>query len=224
MLPYSKLNNNKWLKRITFELICFIVVSALSFGLCYSYFQAEIKVSGVAITATVNLEYRQTADGTASDIIYATLDGVTTIAINDVENCEIIPGQIMKIKGYVVNTSTIEVYIMGKLTLQVLDKNGNVKFTDTIWYNISNGDTCSTKLTIGASSLPVGANQELSLPYTFDGEKYVNDDVINSITFELYAHQKDYLNLSDDFNDFTSIGSYTKEQVYAGHCITGLSL
>lgn len=242
---YSKLNSG-WLKWITIDLICFIVVSALSFGFCYSYFSDEVKASGEATTASLIVEYWQTAtSGTPSSTVYAIIDGTSNaVALDSIENDEIVPGQSVTIKGYAVNTSNINVYIMGKLEIEAEDKNGLVKYTETVWYNIGNGQSCNgSNLTIGASSLtastwvenngettittPDSAKQELSLIYTFDGATFVNGDKITKFNFTLEAHQSSYLTLAEDYDNFSSITNgavnYSQNQVYAAYCITGLS-
>lgn len=247
-LPYSKLNTNYWLKMITFDLICFILVSIFAFGFCYAYFSDEVKVAGKTTTASLMVEYWQNVNsGSPSQMVYGILDGSSTaVALDDVARDEIVPGQSVTITGCAANTSNIPVYIMGKLEVEVTDKNGAIKLTETVWYNISTGQASDgDHLTIGASILdastwttnkdntttittPNSAKQVLSLQYTFDGATLTNDDIITKFNFTLVAHQSNYLTLAEDYNQFISLTnnqvSYTQIQVYAAHCITGLEL
>lgn len=234
-LPYSKIDRNKWFRWITIDLICFVVVSIVSFGFCYAYFRSEVKVVGVSNTATVSIEYRYEENGDASSIVYAEVAG-SIVPINSMSTYKIVPGETIVIKGYAVNTSNVDVYVMGKLKVESKGSDGEMKASEITWFNINNGEFMGEDgLGIGASSLsasvwgsnstivtPDSAKQELSLEYTFNPVLYENGDSIFNIEFTLSVHQKDFLSLADDYNDFYELEGYTHEQVYAAHCITGL--
>ncbi|MFQ6723870.1 MAG: hypothetical protein ACLRFE_00865 [Clostridia bacterium] len=83
---------------------------------------------------------------------------------------------------------------------------------------------------IGAGSFGANKYKDLAIPYQFDGEKFTNGDVINSIKLYLCAHQKDYLRSASDFEKYSKyetsghINGYTTESIYASHYITGKEL
>lgn len=93
---------------------------------------------------------------------------------------------------------------------------------------LTNGTETHNVCQVGAGSLGAYKYKDLAIPYTFDGEKYVNNDSITSVKFSLHAHQKEHLNTASDFDLYkqyeSQITGYDIESIYAVHYITGTQL
>lgn len=217
-LLQKKYNSNIWQKIFFADVICFLLVAILSVGVCYSYFSDKKEVSGTTSTAVVSVDYRTnpTDENSSTSQIYAQLnDGSTTV----ISSSNLIsPGDNITIKGYAVNTSNVDVYVLARLEI-ITNKD-----TEVVWFNIENNDVLYVEkglFQVGASVLSVGSSKELSFTYTFEGERYTNEYSIQNIELTLCAHQKDYLDLAKDYNNYTAVNGYSKDSIYATHYITG---
>ena len=248
----NKYKPSSLLKIFFADVVCFIFVAIFSIGFCYSYFSDGIDVGGKTTTAVVSVDYRTNYSQAATSIsvIYGNIsrlnageDEATIITTGNIttENVTIIPGDKLTIKGYAVNTSDVEVYVLAKL--EVVCNNGTADETEIVWYNISNGNKLSLGgngvHTVGASSLLADGKinsssgksyfQELALEYTFDGNKYTNSHTIKSLTLTLQVHQKEYLELAEDYSNYSKydtdgdglINDYEISSIYATHYMTG---
>lgn len=241
------------------DIVCFLLVSIVSVSFCYSYFSDKVSVSGSTTMAKLSVQYQVNAGSGYADAsdIYVILNEDED-ATQKLSETIIQPGDTITIVGRAVNTSNVSVYVLGRLQI-VVKKNGSANSTtETIWYNIGSNDNGTGAETpealenapilytdnttglyqVGAGSLGAGKNKELTIDHTFVGTQYENGDVIESVTFTLYVHQKDHLSTASDFielykphatgitqsNPNGFINGYTTESVYAAHYITGNTL
>ena len=246
--------NNKYkrgsvVKIIFADIVCFLLIAVFSISFCYAYFNAKEVASGAVGLAQVSVEYQYNASGTynAVNTVYAKLNNETN-AKNLGDQLIITPGDKITIVGRAVNTSSVPVFVLGKIEVSYKVAENAESITLTQWYNIGTNDpqivdgeledetpsaVTPTELKtnedgmyiVGAGSLGAGKYKELSIPYTFDGELFKNGYIIESVVFTLHVHQKQYLNTADDFYNYSSVTtddvSYSHESIYATHHITG---
>ena len=113
------------------------LISAVSFGLCYSYFSAQKSVSGEGGMANVDVEYQYPLGNqyyTTTDI-YGTYNDSEIQKLNDIL---INPGDSIEIVGRAVNVSNVPVYFLVKLEV-IKTLNGNQQ-KEVVWYNIGSND------------------------------------------------------------------------------------
>ena len=246
--------NNKYkrgnvIKIIFADIVCFLLVAIFSISFCYAYFSAKASASGSTGMASVSVEYQNEVSGIyqSVDSVYAKLNNETEIR-NFGTNFIITPGDTITIVGRAVNTSSVPVFVLGKIevTYKVAENAQPVKLTQ--WYNIGSNDpqvvdgeleeatpnAVTPKVLrtnedgmyiIGSGSLGVGKYKELAIPYTFNGDLYKNGCIIESVVFTLHVHQKQYLSSADDFFNYASVTTddvtYSHESIYATHQIVG---
>ena len=229
------------------DVVCFLIVTILSIGFCYSYFSGSAGASGSSRTANVAVQYQY--NGVAVTEIYGTInDG----AVRSLTNATFTPGDKIVIVGSAYNLSNVPVYVLAKL--EIVTNNGTI----TEWYNIGSNDPAYSdkgiqledddvdalteylKLNkvaqsdgkeihqVGAGSLGASKYKNLAIPYEFKGSEYDNDDTITSINLTLHVHQKAHLR--SDTSDFVlytpyehegKINGYDTESIYATHQMTG---
>lgn len=210
------------------DIICFLVVTVLSVGFCYSYFSDKVNVLGDATTATIAVSY-QNDSGAKLTNITAKVNGATAASLNGIK---IAPGDEITITGNAVSigdegtaaSATADAYLLAELNVVNKDSSGNVIDEESVWYNVVDDKKVYVErglFQVGASVLTAGATQALSIPYTFEGDKYDEDYVTISLTLTLHTHQKAFLDLAEDYNNYSAVGTYSKESIYATHCITG---
>ena len=229
------------------DVVCFLLVTIISIGFCYSYLTGRAEVSGTSKTANVAVQYQY--NGVAVENVYGTVNGG---AVQSLTNTTFTPGDKIVIVGNAVNVSNVPVYVLAKLEIETNDG------TITEWYNIGSNDpafddkgsqiedddtsalTEYLKLTkttypdgneihqVGAGSLGTGKYKSLAIPYEFKGTDYENGDTITSIKLTLHVHQKAHLR--SDTTDFVlysqyeqdgKINGYDTESIYATHQMTG---
>lgn len=202
------------------NIVCFLLVAVVSVAFCYSYFSDKVDVSGDTSTALLSIDYQDNSNVSISNI-YAKLNGDTATTLTGISIC---PGDEITISGSAVNTSDVAIYVLGKMEVTNKDTSGNIIDKEIVWYNIADNAPLYIQqglFQIGASSLEVGASQALSVPYTFEGDRYDNNYATIELNFTLYAHQKDYLELADDYGKYTEAIGYTQSSIYATHYMTG---
>lgn len=245
--------NNKYRKsnvtKIIFaDIVCFLLVAIFSISFCYSYYSDKKIASGSIGLAEVKIEYRTDADDATSvtNTVYGSLNNGAEQTID--ESLIICPGDVLNIKGYAVNTSDVSIFVLGKIEVKYKVAENAETITLTEWYNIGSNDPqivngeledetpdAETPITlqtntdgmyiVGAGSLGAGMHKELAVAYTFDGDLFENGYIIESVKFTLHAHQMQYLNMADDFNNYSSVTTggvtYSHESIYATHQIVG---
>lgn len=231
------------------DIVCFLLVTFLSIGICYAYLSDHYQVSGTSTTAKVGVQYQYNASGSYVSVedIYAKVNGGATEKLEDIT---ITPGDKLTIVGRAVNTSNVAVYVLAKLEIVINDE------PITVWYNIGTNDPTIVNGTqtgadtpgalaeadykvlttqkmgdhdvyqVGAGSLGVDKYKELAIPYEFKGADFDNDDVISSIKLTLHVHQKNHLSTASDYALYKqyTVEGYTTDSIYAAHYITGNKL
>lgn len=221
------------------DIVCFLVVIALSVGFCYSYFSDKVNVMGNATTATIAIAYQDGSGAKLTDIT-GQINGGSAATLN---GKRIAPGDTITITGNAVSigkdgtsaTASSDSYVLAQLDVIGLDtaeitgkddtyiKEHTID-KETIWYNIADGKIVYAErglFQIGASVLAAKGTQALSISYTFEGDKYNEQYLGVKLVLTLHTHQKDFLNLAEDYNNYSAVGTYAKESIYATHCITG---
>ena len=226
----NKYKTSSGLKVFFADLVCFLLVAIISIGFCYSYFSDQIEVAGSTSTATITVDYRTTANNPATSVsaIYGSINGGATKQLT--EDILVSPGDTLTVKGYAVNTSNVGVYVLARLEVVSNDGVSATDETDVVWYNIANNTQVTIdangRYNVGASILTesgIGAYyKELSLPYVFDGEKYTNTHTITSLKLTLHVHQKDYLDLADDYAYYTAKYDSDEDGYYNGYEISSM--
>ena len=242
----NKYKQSNAVKVLFADVVCFLIVTILSIGFCYSYFSASAGVSGSTKTANVAVQYQY--NGSVSTEIYGTINGGT---IRSLTNATFTPGDKIVIVGRAYNVSNVPVYVLAEL--KIVTSSGTI----TEWYNIGSNDPAFSegvqveeddvsalteypKLTketqsdgkeihqVGAGSLGASKYKNLAIPYEFNGAEYDNDDTITSIKLTLHVHQKAHLR--SETTDFVlyakyesegKINGYDTESIYATHQMTG---
>ncbi len=210
------------------DIICFLIVTVLSVGFCYSYFSDKVDVLGNATTATIAISYQNSAGATLTNVT-AKVNGGTSASLNGIK---IAPGDTITITGNAVSigdegtaeSATADTYLLAELNIINKDSSGNLIDEETVWYNVANNKVVYAErglFQVGASILQAGATQALSIPYTFEGDKYNENYATISLTLTLHTHQKDFLDLADGYSNYLAVGTYSKESIYATHCIIG---
>ena len=242
--------NNKYkssnVSKIIFaDIVCFLLVAIFSIGYCYAYFSANSTISGTTGMAQVSIEYQYkvSTDYVKVDTVYAKLNDETEV--RDLgSNFTITPGDTLTIVGRACNTSTVPVFVLGKIEVTYKADQNAESVTLTEWYNIGSNDSqivdadenertsiavepkaiktnADGMCVVGAGSLGAGNYKELAIPYIFDGELYKNGYIIEGVRFSLHVHQKQYLNTADDFDNYLSATTdgvtYSQESIYATH-------
>lgn len=200
-------------KLIFVEVICLAIVAMLSFGLCYAYFSGSVTLSGTPRMGVLEVMYcKNSTDTTGSAAIYGSINNGTASDLSTIRY--VAPGEKLAIKGYAVNSSNIDVFVLGRLEVVATTPNGNTE-TEVVWYNISNGQELYVeqgRFQVGASVLyangGTGDRQEINASYTFDGDKYTNGYSITSVKFELLGHQAEHLDFASDMDLDTRYNSY----------------
>lgn len=232
----NQYSNSNALKIFFADVVCFLIVAICSVGFCYSYFSSKADASGSAGMARVSVDYRKVAtdDTSSTDIIYGSVNNGSLVDLT--KSVFISPGDVLSIKGYAVNTSNVDVYVLAKIEITIND--GTQDITKEKWFNISN----NLELTVGDNGLyQVGASsltatgvgttyyQAISLTYTFDGEEYTNNHEIKGVKLSLHAHQKEYLELAGDYTNYSKfdtdkdgyINGYSVPSLYSAHYMIG---
>ena len=207
----NKSNKHSLLKILFVDIVCFFVITISLISFCYSYFSDKADVTGKVSTAMVSIDYRTNKDdpSSSSNEIYAQVNGGALTTLSSITTIN--PGDDIVIKGYAVNTSDVSVYTLAKLQVINYDYNSDIIDTETVWYNISSNTPVYIQQGVAkvtASVLNVGASQAINISYTFDEERYTNEYSSISVSLALYAHQKDYLNLSEDYINYPSDSAY----------------
>lgn len=199
------------------DVVCFLVVAIFSVGFCYSYFSDKVGAEGDATMASISIKYCTTSNiASATNQVKATLNGGSEIDLTN--TTAISPGDSIVIKGYAINNSGIDAYALARLEI------ATAVDTEVVWYNIDNNKPLYAErglFQVGASVLQNDVPKPLSIPYTFEGDRYTNEHTITGITLTLHAHQKDFLNIADDYNNYSAVNGYAKDSIYAAHHITG---
>ena len=232
----NKYTSSNLLKVFFADVVCFLVVAICSVGFCYSYFSNKADVSGTAGMAKVSIDYRKVPTDaiTSTDVIYGSVNNGSLTDLTP--SVFISPGDILNIQGYAVNVSNVDVYVLARIEVTIND--GTQDITEAKWFNIAN----NLELTVdenglhevGASSLTANGvsntyYQQISLTYTFEGEKYTNEHQIKGVKLSLHAHQKDYLELAADYENYSNfdtdkdglINGYEISSLYASHYMIG---
>lgn len=210
------------------DIICFFVITVLSVGFCYSYFSDKVDVLGDATTATIAVSYQDGAGAKLTNIT-AKVNGGASAGLNGIQ---IAPGDTITITGNAVSigdegtaaSATADAYLLAELNIVNKDASGNIIDEETVWYNVVNNKVVYVErglFQVGASVLQAGATQALSIPYTFEGDKYNENYQTISLALTLHTHQKAFLDLAEDYNNYSAVGTYSKESIYATHRITG---
>ena len=210
------------------DIICFFVITVLSVGFCYSYFSDKVDVLGDATTATIAVSYQYGAGAKLTNIT-AKVNGGASAGLNGIQ---IAPGDTITITGNAVSigdegtaaSATADAYLLAELNIVNKDASGNIIDEETVWYNVVNNKVVYVErglFQVGASVLQAGATQALSIPYTFEGDKYNENYQTISLALTLHTHQKAFLDLAEDYNNYSAVGTYSKESIYATHRITG---
>ena len=232
----NKYTSSNLLKVFFADVVCFLVVAICSVGFCYSYFSSKADASGTAGMAKVAIEYRKVATDatTSTNIVYGSVNSGSLVDLTP--SVFISPGDVLNIKGFAVNTSNVDVYVLARVDVTVND--GTQDIIESKWFNISNNLELTTDenglYAVGASSLTatgVGTTyyQEISFTYTFEGERYTNSHQIKGVTLSLHAHQKEFLELAGDYENYSRfdtdedgfINGYSVASVYASHDMIG---
>lgn len=211
------LQNNRfgsWRRIIFADLICFAIILIAIFGFCYAYFSNKVQIDGNTNMGSLDIMYCQNStDTTGSSTIYGSINGDSTVDLNTASSI-ITPGDTLKIQGYAVNTSNVDVFVLGRLEVNFTNQN-SVSEKDVIWYNISSGTPLYVEkglFQVGASVLYAsgifGDKQQINASYTFTGDKFVSGYSITSVKFELYGHQAMYLDFAKEFDMDSSYNSY----------------
>ncbi len=213
----NQYESSNLLKVFFADVVCFLLVAIASVGFCYSYFSSQADASGSATMARVDIDYRQVAAdaATSTTTIYGSVNNGTLGNIT--ASTKVSPGDTINIKGHAVNTSEVDVYVLGRLEV-VTNKD-----TEVIWFNIAESKPVyfyKGLFQVGASALAVDASQAININYTLDGEKYTSDYIIEDLTFTLHAHQKDHLSTAADYSNYSAVGDYSQDSIYATHYIT----
>ena len=246
--------NNKYkrsnvVKIVFADIVCFLLVAIFSIGFCYAYFNAKASASGSAGMARLSVEYQYQVSGSykAVNTAYAKLND-ETVAKDLGTNLIITPGDTLTIVGRAVNTGDVPIFVLGKIEVKYKVAENAETVTLTEWYSVGSNDpqlvdgeledetpsaeTPKTLKTdadgmciVGAGSIGARKYKELAVPYTFDGNVFKNGYIIESVVFTLHAHQKQYLNTADDFDDYSSVTTdgvtYSHESIYATNKIVG---
>lgn len=216
----NKYKSSNIAKMFFANVVCFLLVSIVSFAFCYAYFSDKVDAEGSTSTALISIEYCKDAN-TSIDNVYAQLNGDTATTLTGIS---VLPGDEITIKGIAVNTSKVNIYVLGRLEVVNKDYNGDIIDTEVVWYNIQNNNPLYVQrglFQVGASTMVAGTTQELNITYEIEGDRYTNDYADVDLTFSLYSHQKDYLNTADDYNNYTSVNGYSQDSIYATHYMTG---
>ena len=222
----NKYSPSRFSKIIFMDIICFLLAISMAFGVCYSYFSDKVGAQGATALTSLNIDYRVQADdpSTSSNVVYGSInDGAEGfITAGTVIN----PGDTLNIRGYAVNTSNkIDIYAMTRVEI-VTNKDREV-----LWF----GQTAQDQLFMEkgmfngiAYAIDAGESNAINIDYVFDGDKYTNQHIIQSITLTLHAHQKDYLTSASDYQDYApfdmsgeNMRGEVNEAVYATHQIIG---
>lgn len=207
-------NNSGSLSKALFaNLMGFILVLLLSFGLSYAYFSDKVEVSGGSNLGVMKVLYCQNlADAEGSSVVYGTInDGLTAV---DLTSINIAPGDTLNIKGYAVNNGNIDVFVLGRLEVAVNNADGELE-TEVVWYNVATGQAVYVErglFQVGASVLyssgTIGDTQEINASYVFEGDRYINNYKNISIKFELFGYQAEFLDFANDFDMDVKYNSY----------------
>ena len=225
----NKYKTSKALKIFFVDVVCFLLTAVISIGVCYAYFSSNVSVKGNAAMAQVTVEYQAKVGQTyqAVDYVHAIINGnenSTEEEAVSLNNVVITPGDTITVVGRAVSTSSVSVFVLARLNIEVQKIGKSTSTVKTVWFNIGANDpdpengivatpTIQTDeqiraLTIGENGLynigagSLGALQykELRIPYTFEGTEYNNGDTIKSVSLRLHVYQKNYLETADDFN------------------------
>ena len=246
----NKYKTSNAVKVLFADVVCFLIVTILSIGFCYSYFSDSESVSGASKTANVSVQYQY--NGVAANELYGTINGGPVKALS---NATFTPGDKLIIVGSAFNISNVPVYVLAKV--EIVTNNETI----TVWYNIGSNDPAFSdqgiqieeddinapseyiklnKVTqadgnelhqVGAGSLGASKYKNLAIPYEFSGAEYGNDDTITSIKLTLQVHQKAHLRsentdfvLYSRYETAGKINGYDTESIYAVHQMTGDAL
>ena len=216
----NKYSPSKVSKILFFDIVCFLLVASVAFGLCYAYFSDKVAVAGVASMASMSVDYQDDTSASLTNL-YVELNDEDVGVFN---NYLVSPGDTLKIGGNVVNTSNVEVYVLAKLEVVNFNAGGELVDTEVIWFNIEDNKTLYVERGIsqvGASVLEKDQSVPLSFTYTFEGDRYNLNYSTIRMSLSLNVHQKSHLNLADDYNNYSAVNGYTHESIYATHCIIG---
>ena len=123
------------------------------------------------------------------------------------QNSSLTPGDTLYVKGYAVNTSNVDVFVIAELVLTIQQANAGSDPTTVVekyWYNIENNQlinsyidgqyTTNTRYLVGASVLqkydaitPTNYYKELSISYVYDGATHTNAHTILNIELNLHV-------------------------------------
>lgn len=183
-----------WRKIIFADLICLVIVVTLSFGLCYAYFSDRADMEGSSTMGVLKVMYcKNSTDTIGSASVFGSIGGDTAQELSSI--AYVAPGSTLAIKGYAVNSSNFDIFVLGRLEIVITTPSEQTE-TEVVWYNIQNGQELYVergRFQVGASVLYAhgvsGDKQEINAVYTFDGDKYINGYSIQSVTFEVLGHQ-----------------------------------
>ncbi len=136
----NKYRPSNMMKIFFVDIVCFLLVSAISLGMCYAYLSDSVSVKGSVNTAFVDVEYQyDLGEGyTSVSDIYVKLNNenqVTTLSeIKDI----LTPGDTITIVGRALNTSNIAVYVLAKLEIEHIK--GGVEGKEVVWINIGDNN------------------------------------------------------------------------------------
>lgn len=133
----NKYEPSSAMKIVFVDIVCFLLVCIFSVGFCYSYFSDNVSISGDTAMAHVAVQYQYGAtDSTYAPVsdVYGQINGGDVQKLN---GATITPGDTITIVGRAVNTSSVAVYVLAKLTLVTS------KGTEEVWYNIGSNDPAS---------------------------------------------------------------------------------
>ena len=203
-----------WRKWIFADIICFAIILIVAFGFCSAYFSSKLQISGNSSLGHLDVMYCQNSTSTTnSQYVYGSINGGSPVTLNTI-NTMIAPGDTLKIQGYAVNTSNVDVFVLGRLEIKFTNQN-SVSEQEVVWYNIATGTPLYVErglFQVGASVLyeagVSGDRQQINASYTFSGDKFINGYTIDSVIFELVGHQAEFINFANEFDMDASYNSY----------------
>jgi len=116
------------------DIVCFLLVAFITFGVCYAYLSDRSEVKGEGTTANVGVLYKY--DGVEATEVYAKINNSATA--KSLTNVKIMPGDKITIVGVAESISNVSVYLLAKLEIKTKQNGQDV--TEIVWFNIGSND------------------------------------------------------------------------------------